>query len=145
MDEYIIWHIESFVSLCYFSLFVKELFTLLKDLLHIFIWKYFKTFFCICDSLLSFGFNNIIKLGLILKRWFHLFLLILFEKKLKFLFLLLRDSAQQKMQVCGSTQLVATGSKSLFSHQYQLRMDRRYSITNHKMIRPHLYSIQEKK
>ncbi|XP_071140116.1 sodium leak channel NALCN-like isoform X2 [Mytilus edulis] len=38
---------------------------------------------------------------------------------------IVRDSAQQKMQVCGSTQLVATGSKSLFSHQYQLRMDRR--------------------
>ncbi|XP_065924032.1 sodium leak channel NALCN isoform X6 [Magallana gigas] len=39
--------------------------------------------------------------------------------------LIVRDSAQQKMQVCGSTQLVPTGPKSLLSQQYQLRMDRR--------------------
>ncbi|XP_061184383.1 sodium leak channel NALCN-like isoform X4 [Saccostrea echinata] len=39
--------------------------------------------------------------------------------------LIVRDSAQQKMQVCGSTQLVPSGPKSLLSQQYQLRMDRR--------------------
>ncbi|XP_078311875.1 sodium leak channel NALCN-like isoform X4 [Crassostrea virginica] len=39
--------------------------------------------------------------------------------------LIVRDSAQQKMQVCGSTQLVPAGPKSLLSQQYQLRMDRR--------------------
>ncbi|XP_056005775.1 sodium leak channel NALCN-like isoform X4 [Ostrea edulis] len=39
--------------------------------------------------------------------------------------LIVRDSAQQKMQVCGSTQLVPTGPKSLLSQQYQLRMGRR--------------------
>ncbi|KAK3094316.1 hypothetical protein FSP39_000242 [Pinctada imbricata] len=38
---------------------------------------------------------------------------------------IVRDSAQQKMQVCGSSQLVPSGPKSLLAQQFQLRMDRR--------------------
>ncbi|KAJ8310369.1 hypothetical protein KUTeg_012234 [Tegillarca granosa] len=38
---------------------------------------------------------------------------------------IVRDSTQQKMQVCGSTQLVPSGAKSLLSQQFQLRLDRR--------------------
>ncbi|XP_021355108.1 sodium leak channel non-selective protein-like isoform X2 [Mizuhopecten yessoensis] len=51
--------------------------------------------------------------------------------------MIVRDSAQQKMQVCGSTQLVASGPKSLLSQQYQLRMDRRlYPKTSMRGSRP---------